>query len=372
MSKLKIYACTGVGTTQEPGTRYNYWTDNTNTVYNTQAVNTMLLFINSAIIDINYLNLPDEAVRERLNHIDLCACSLYFANLYKDNIEELENAGRAIGRLYAMGLFSFDSLDNALRDRHLDQLFEAIEKELDNDVAGDEEFAAWWNKYILSRNKRGFTDAEARNIDNTLKQYPISGIGSVDWQSEPELSKYFNDSGTYFLYTYFSDDQLKKLPYLFTRKAKAQRQIYNTCKEFFTQLNGSEEEMKIIIRDGIIKDFGKTPEELVDGITSDYIGITGEKKIGIVWTASAIAALVVGILSAVATLVVGVVKAVLAAKAKKEAQEIKSSYTDAYLSYNVPDTNDYGWFGISTIFSSASLWIVGALAAGLLFFGMRD
>ena len=53
--KLKIYACSGIGETDKKTSAY--WTDGTNSVSNTQAVNTLLAKINLAWAE--YTNMRD-------------------------------------------------------------------------------------------------------------------------------------------------------------------------------------------------------------------------------------------------------------------------------------------------------------------------
>jgi hypothetical protein len=52
--KLKIYACSGIGDVQDKAVAY--WTDNTRTIDNTQAVNTLLALINRNYIEVARLH----------------------------------------------------------------------------------------------------------------------------------------------------------------------------------------------------------------------------------------------------------------------------------------------------------------------------
>ena len=73
--KLKIYACSGIGDTGESRI-FDYWTDNTQTVSNTQAVNTLLALINMRVAEVGSLSLTQDEQAECLNDIDLYAISL--------------------------------------------------------------------------------------------------------------------------------------------------------------------------------------------------------------------------------------------------------------------------------------------------------
>ena len=69
-NRLKIYACSGIGQTEQ-GT-WNYWLDNTETVNNTQAVNTLLALINRNYIEVTRLRGMSDADKiANLNDIDV-------------------------------------------------------------------------------------------------------------------------------------------------------------------------------------------------------------------------------------------------------------------------------------------------------------
>lgn len=377
MSKgLKIYACTGlkrVGAVETPE-QYDYWLDNTSSVTNTQAVNTMFTFINSAIIDLTYLQLTDEEKRARLRDIDLWAVALFYADKYKDNTEELWHAGREISRAKAAGVFDFEALDNTSRDAHLDAVFDQIAAALAKEEKGnaDGEFMKWWEEYIVSRNRRGFTDEEAKRIQEILDK-PISGLGAVNWQGNKQLAEYFNKAGEYFLYTYFTDEQLNELPYLFTKKAKMQRVTYKEAKSLFGAMNGSEDEMKGIIRSGIISEFGMQPEEVCDALYEKY---QEEKRMGL---ATEAIITIVGLICSLLGAVIGAVVKICQAKAEKDKAQA-AAVDEAAIQASVPYSEDFpaNWAGgsslsntVNKLFSGAGVWIIAALGTGLLLFSGR-
>lgn len=367
-NKLKIYACTGIGAATQPD-RYNYWLDNTSSVENTQAVNNLLRMINHEVIQINYLDLPESDIRGALRRIDVLAVALYYANEFKDNAEELEHVGRIIGRMCATGVFDFESLDNDERDEHLDEIFDQVASALNKDEEGkiSETFMEWWEENVTSRNKRAFSEQEAKQITAILAANPIRGIGAVDWSQNKDLAQYFNDCGGYFLYTYFTDAQLKRLPYLFTRKAKFQRARYNECKELYAQMGGSEEEMRQVISDGIITQYKETPEQVCADIIA---GAEKSGKIGL--TEQGIIAIVTAVITAVISAILGIVK-VIANKKKKELAAVDQAAIEANGAYPEDfegltlDNN-----GLSALFSGTSLWVVIGLGAGLLWFMNRN
>lgn len=362
-SKLKIYACSGLGNVPQAELgKYTYWTDNTNSVYNTQAQNTLLLFINNAIIEINYLNLNDEEIRYRLNQIDLWAVSLHFASKYRKDDDALVAAGRAIASVIDMGVFDYPSIDNDARDRHLSDLIDAVDKAVSEEKSGNSKFLAWWDKYVVSRNMYGFTKEQAAEVTKSLSGG--GSVGSVDWESNKDLAKYFNDSGRYFLYTYFTKEELKKLPYVFTRKAKFQNAIYQQCLTIFKQMCGSEDEMQTIIRAGIIKDTGKTPEEIKDIIL-------GKEGVGdVVATLTALIPLIVAVIG----LISDIIKKILQAKSSEKIQEGRAIDEEA-IAYNGANQSDFDGLlgngsGLSTagIGGTSGVLLIGAIIASLFLF----
>ena len=154
----------------------------------------------------------------------------------------------------------------------------------------------------------------------------VSGIGYLDYKSDPELSKYLCDAGTYFLYTYFTSAQLKKIPAknrkTFEDKRDYQRRIYNYCKGRFLDIYGDENKMQSIIRTGIVAQFGAQPESVCERISIGDKSISGIEPIS--WTIEAIVTLIVGIVSAIA----GIITAVVVACINRDTEKYKSINED--------------------------------------------
>lgn len=309
-NKLKIYACSGIGSTNGEQ-RYTYWTDNTSTLTNTQAVNTLLVRINTLYTEVIYLRPTKEQIIACLNGIDLYTVCLEAARRFAGNNERLMHAGKVIGAMFKQGVFDSDELDNRRRDEHLDDLIDQANAAFDDEqpVDGqDEEFNLWWSESIVAKNQCGLTKEEQEASQKTLASAAIKGIGEADpnWKNDGDISEYLTKAGTYFLYLYFTDEQLARLPKVFEKKRMYQQQVYNYCKSYFVGVYGSEADMKDIIRNGIIAECKDEPETICGAIASGKqkgIGISefllwlGVK--GFIALIAAIGAVLVGIVTAI-------------------------------------------------------------------------
>ncbi len=292
-NKLKIYACSGIGNAEYSNTPTAYWTDNTNMLTNTQAINTLLARINLLYISAARLQgvTPEQRI-EYLNNIDMLCVCLDAAKRFKDDNEGLEYAGGVIYKMVVDGMFEFDNLNTDARDTHLDELI-AYANEQYNDrtpIANiSPEFMQWWNETVVSRNKVGLNFGQQQNVRKALKKAAetIQGIGAVNdvdwskytkndnWMKDPQLFEWLTNSAEYFLYTYFTQAQLMKLPAVFAEKRIKQLKTYNYCKSLFVIEFGSEEEMQMVIRAGIVNLFEAEPEDVCAEIASGKRSISG-------------------------------------------------------------------------------------------------
>lgn len=367
--KLKIYACSGVGNAEYSDKPIAYWTDNTNTLSNTQAINTLLARINLLYISMSRLQdvTPEEKI-ECLNDIDMLCVCLDATKRFKDDNEGLEYAGGVIYKMVVDGMFAFDNLNTDARDTHLDELI-AHANEQYNDrtpIANiNPEFMQWWQETVVSRNKVGLNFGQQQNARKALKKAveTIQGIGAVDWSqygdpnwlNNADLAEMLTKGAEYFLYTYFTQAQLNKLPYIFKLKQKQQMRTYNYCKSMFVDIYGDEEEMQMIIRAGIVDMMGEEPEDICDGIAS---GKT--KSIGIATEA------LVTIITAVITAVVAIVQAIC--NCVKETNMAKYGALDKeVIQESVPNADDFDGVKFDgTNRDNSKLLTIAAIGAGLL------
>ena len=319
-NKLKIYACSGIGATEQQK-QFVYFTDGTSTVSNTQAVNTVLAKINSLYIEATMLRgISKEDKIDLLCDVDVYSVALEAAKQYGDDQDKLYRAGQIIDMMIADRLFEYDNLDSSKRDEHLDELIAKFHEYMDDGqpVQGsDASFMSWWEQNILNRNRVGLSKEQQETTKKTLikEVSKIKGIGKIDpnWQKDPNIGNYLLNAGTYFLYTYLTDAQIAKVPAknqkVFTYKRSCQRRIYNYCKAYFVGIYGNEAEMKEVIRSGIIREYGNTPEALCQGV--ENYGEWQNKKIGSITMAVTIGVKeFITILMVCAAVLVAIVKAI--------------------------------------------------------------
>lgn len=353
-NRLKIYACSGIGQTEQ-GT-WNYWLDNTETVNNTQAVNTLLALINRNYIEVTRLRGMSDADKiANLNDIDVYVLCLHAAQKLNRTWKQLENAGYVINSMLERGDFNCDSLDNTERDAHLDLLFEKFEQGINEDMqAAESDFMIWYRQNVIERNKVGLNKQSRERVNSALRR---STNNNQAWQENADLSKYLNDAATYFLYTYFTNSQLSKLPVVFRVKKQKQINIYNYCKSLFVDIYGSEEQMKEIIRTGIIQKFTVTPEDVCKDIVNGKRTIDGVGALG--------AAEIAAIITAVCTLLGILIKGICDVIAKKN-EDKYGSVDQAAINAATPDPSDFDGLNIdpSPSPSGMSKWLLWA-AAGI-------
>ena len=370
--KLKIYACSGIGETDNKA--FAYWTDGTNTVSNTQAVNTLLAKINLAWAQCTQMQISNEDKIALLNEIDWLSVALDAAKRFKGDNEKLYHAGEVISDMAKNGAFEGTSTDLCEREEHLEELIEKANGLYSDDAikSEDPEFMAWWKNTIVARNKVGLNFGEQQNSRKVLKKAAekiksIKGIGDVDasWTENEDIAQYLTQAGMYFLYLYFTDAQLAKLPGVFKVKHQKQLRTYNYCKSYFVDVYGSEEDMQDIIRAGIIKDCKDEPEQVCEDIAS------GKRKDGIGYlfgaaTAAAGIKMLIELLAVISTLVVGIISAICSMVAQTNVARYAALDREVVES-SVPDASDYDGLNFGGGTGAASSWLpIVAIGAGLL------
>lgn len=330
-NRLKIYACSGIGDVELPKVTFdNYGTKTTD---NTQAVNTILIRMNGCRVRLENRSLSDnerETLQAQLNVYKDC---LDAARMYAGNDYALAAAGEEIQSRYGL----------------------------------NDDFAMWWKNTILPRNKYGLGTQNRTMVKTAIKRAKaISGIGELDWRDNEELTEYLTKGSEYFLYTFFSEAQLKRLPSVFRIKRIKQKQTYNYCKALFVDIYGSEEDMVDVIRDGIMQYFkGSTPEEICERIAN------GEKISGaepISWTIEAIVAVVAACLSFLASVIVAICNAVSNSNKAKYAAVNQKTVEES-----IPNPDDWDKLNLGKTNTAGVSWLpLLAVGAGLLYFGRKN
>ena len=360
--RLKIYACSGIGETENKP--LGYWLDGTDTISNTQAVNTLLVKINAARILANRLQTISKEERiALLNEIDWLSVALDAAKRFKGDNEKLYHAGEAISDMAKNGAFEGTSTDLREREERLEELIEKANELYSDDAvkSEDPEFMAWWKNTIVARNKVGLNFGQQQNSRKALKKAAeqIKGIGAADesWKENKDLSEYLLKGSEYFLYLYFTDAQLAKLPGIFKVKRQKQLRTYNYCKSLFVDVYGSEEDMQDIIVAGITDYFGAKPEQVCEDITS------GKRKVSGIGLATSI---IVALISAAVTIVTAVISAICSMVAQTNVAKYGALDREVVES-SVPDASDYDGLNFSGGTGTASSWLpIVAIGAGLL------
>ena len=365
-NKLKIYACSGVGSVAKQPKGYDYWTDNTSSISNTQAVNTLLSIINLNNAEVLNLKMAKASQIDKLNTIDFCVVCLDAAQRFALDDERLVAAGRAIGAMCDERLFQYESTNNSNRDKHLDGLLATFDYYVQaGKTGGDDDFWAWWNENVQSRNRVGLTTSEQDAVRSAIKK-GVSGIGAsqLNWQDNAELSQYLNKASEYFLYLYFTEDDLKKLPHKFGVKRRYQEQVYNYCKGLFVKQFGSEEEMQNIIRTGIIGYFHKQPEEVCAAIVSgNYKGEIGPVELVGTITIKELIEIILICAAIVLAIVTMICDAAVKAKTVQY-QSLNQQIIDAA----TPQADDFDGLETSGFSKKTDNWVtVGIIVAGLIF-----
>lgn len=362
MSKLKIYACNGVGNADN---RLTYWTDNTLSENNTQAVNNLLSMINFEYAKVVNLDLSEDETLDRLDNIDLYCVCMRYAQEYSNNREELHRAGQVIGELVESGVFECDLLSNDERDVHLDSLFDVVEQAMKSgkQTKGNVAFMEWWHENVEELNSIGLSKSQQTAVRKLMKK--DGSVGDVD---SADLNKYLNDAGEYFLYTYFTEEQLEALPYVFRRKANYQKNLYQYCRELYIKQNGTEQSMQNIIRAGIIDLMKCTPEKACENIYTAYVesnkqgvGALTEAAIASITVVLKLIVAIASLLSVVGGIITTICNAVVACHVADQ-----SSVDDKYIKDQQPAPEDYNDLDLDSINNNKNYLAIGAAVLALL------
>lgn len=310
---LKIYACSGfgVGTTPE---KFDYWLDNTSTIHNTCAVNSLLADINYLGTKLMYEQMSESDVLLSLNLIDLYTVALNAAQKYSG--ENLQHFGNILAYMVANGAFAFASLDNDQRDANLDELIDYSEQLY---FSGEYEIIAnetseWFTNNVVNKDYVGLNEQQIENIDGALA-FGISG-------DEKDAGTALHEAGGYYLYLYMGEAQARKMGKVVYKKYLKEREVYKYVHYAYDEIYGSKEAVDKVIYAGITSTYKMTPERVCETLT----GKPGVKQIGYVPVAEicSIISAIVTILSTVLSIVLTIVGACLQAK------------------YEEPDDPDFG------------------------------
>lgn len=364
-NKLKIYACSGIGSNAggKDVAAVTYFTDNTNATTNTQAVNSLLSRINYNNALLQAVSTSNAEAIDLCNEIDLYTFSLSYIKDYSHDTAKLRAAGVAIGNMLADGAFYCNSLKDDVREAHLIELDNLIRTEFGRGtISRNPEFEQWWKENVMDLNKTYLTSSQAAQVDNALSD-AVSGIGAVydGWRNDKELSKLLTKGSEFFLYLYFTDEQLKQLPKIYKEKKWKQQDVYQHCKDKFVGIYGSEADMQRIITSGIIQYFGAKPSE----VCAKIVASPRESGIG----PAIIDDIIIAIITAIATIIAAVMSVIVAAINKEAAKY--QAITQETIDEGCPDEEDFeGFEALETAKKKQkqkNMLTIAALAAGAYF-----
>lgn len=331
--KLKIYACSGVGDARnrEP-VMYEYWMDNTKSIDNTQAVNSLLISINYAWIRATRLQgLSKEQCIKELCKVDFYTVCLDAAKRFANQPAMLSRARGVIYSMVKNGLFNNVSMDGEQRDAYLDDLLKKANEGYDSDVQIEvsKPFAKWWKENIENLNKVGLSADEREKVSEV-----ISGIAATNDKIPTDPIELLNDSARYFIYTFMSDAQLARLNaksrVKVEEKRSYQKRIYNFNLSMLIKQCGSKAKVDEIIRTNIINNFGKAPEKVCDDIISGKTTINGIGSVS-----------VLAIIAAIGSLLIEIVKIIVnKTAAQNNATQNYKKPTNADITNGLPGVND--------------------------------
>ena len=342
MSKLRIYACSGTGSQQQA----TFTNEGTSAISNTQAMNSLLSLINMCAANAQLVTTGQDERLQCYRDMDIYSVCFYFAQLYAGNDQMLREAGYAINQYLQDGKFNLNSADLTEHGSRVDEIINGIQELLDNEDYSHNEssFVTWWMESIVAKNTVGIKPAKQEAARQAVRKAKGSS-----WKDNEDLNTYLNDGGTYFLYTYFTEDQLRQLPAIVRKKRAKQLEVYKYCKQCFVPLYGSEQDMRRIISNSIKFQFKASPEDVCSDI------VNGKRSIG---------ALVFDDIMAIITLIVSVILALLPLLLNYCAAVAIAEYTvPEDPSAGVATEDDYAGWSPKKKNSNLWLWIAGAAAA---------
>lgn len=316
---LKIYACTGFGVGTAPE-QFNYWLDNTETITNTKAVNSLLAEINFLSAKLCYSqDLTNKDVTTILNLLDFYTVCLRGAEEF-DGLE-LARFGRIVGEMSAAGKFDSTSTDNDERDTNLDNLIaEAFTRLYDGeDPQIDNETTRWFNEQVVANDEVGLTDSQIERIREAI----ASKKGAIAGTTTDDAASYLSDCGGYYLYMYMTEAQAKKIGDTVVKRRAKEIETYNYMHKAYDMMFATPEEIDKIIYAGVCKQYGHTPEWVV-GQLCDGKKVKGAGDPATILLILQIIQAVISIITAVLSIVLAIVSACLEAK------------------YAAPDDPDFG------------------------------
>ncbi len=299
---LKIYACSGVGSgIGDPKYNFTYWVDNTDTTTNTKAVNNLLAFINSVNAEMIYTEQTEEELIAKCNAIDLYITCLQAAKSFHN--EELKRAGRIIAIMVKEDFFNSQSLNDGERDTNLDGLISRFYQSMksQDEYNVNTPFYDWFVTNVANYDYVGLSVEQQEKAKEYL-QAENEKVGATS--SGGNAVEKFVECGGYYLYLYFNEEERKKLPFWVQMKIKKELEVKKYVLGVYEQI-ASPEAMEENIRIGVMKNYGHTPEWMIEQINNSTKFET--KKIGGPLSATVIVAIIEAVVTILTTLIPAII-----------------------------------------------------------------
>ncbi len=303
---LEIYACSG-------NSLYSYYEDNISYYDRKLNVNAVLRYIDSKATEIDALNLTDSEVIDHLNDIDLYVLCLYAIHHYSD---DLYRANAVLNNMLITGVFNSAYISDYERDTNLDVLidtFDGLMLSEDNYTQGNTAFSEWFTSTVINNNYCPYTEElKQKSIEWFNTHKVVSGVGSsVSDEIEQRPNEFIKNSPGYFTYTYISDDDIDKYPYLVRKKRKIQLKVKEYLRiNLVGEVYATTDDFENAMRTAFIAEYCQTPEEFIQ----DYERVRYDLNampVGEPLTGMALAIVICVSIIAGLVLIVGVISAAL-------------------------------------------------------------
>lgn len=269
--KLEIYACTGLSDNADEirnGEEYELFTDGTPDYEKTYAQNFILSKLNLLAVEINYTNLSDEQKREKLNDID--TLSLIYICL--ENAKEGDDVAlRVCHTLQENPLLQSLSVEehNLFLEKIISFANASQTKDLLKTEEGEKLRQTPLYNYIKTELESINTPAYSTAEREYAKEFFAKNEKVGANVSRYDVEKMIYESGCYYMYTFFTEEEAKKAGVYFWARRKKELEMLNYIyKKFLPDgadagIIANKEQIQNLIRTRATSYYKMSPEEFV-------------------------------------------------------------------------------------------------------------
>lgn len=297
---LNIYKVSGKSagnSVKSAGNSISYWSAGTSTIMNTTSFNYMLSEVNMLMAELSITE--DSAQRIQLmNEIDIDLIIMEGLRLCGEC--QPAAVGSAINTILKSGIVWSDSTDDAERSKHYEKIRSRLKtlsaKQEQPSEDDSSEFLTFWYGYLMPMNQNNVPDVVKERYQEVFEKRNGAVGASVDPKDYRNLEDYIEDACSGFLYLFL--DEPRK--YNTTIRLKYDQEVDN-FKYLQRVTQKTDGELMNLLRAGIIKKYGMTPEEKIlqlENLGSDYL----MDKVGDAAAALAMTKLVLEVISMIIAL----------------------------------------------------------------------